>query len=248
MRRPAYLLSLLALVFLFVACGGEDTPTPAATVGPPTAESGQMMVADLVAMADAAWPNVESMRTTSRSSVITTAGDQPFNGSVQDWNRNGNRHIIEFQDGTAVNEQIYADGVIYMRGVFVSAAVAPGLNVNTWIIVDSVAIDPDSQIGVQVTYLTREQANPYGLLSDDLLQTPVHESGRVTVGARSCMLYTFGDEANTGNEIRYEIAIDSGGLPCQVVQRAGDAQNSTLYEFNSGITIEAPLDDATPEP
>lgn len=251
MRRPLHLLSLFVMALLLVACGGEDAPVPTATVGPPTTEPGQMTVADLVARADAAWPNVESMRTTSRSSQITTDGEQPFNGSMQDWTRTGNRHIVEFQDGSAINEQIYADGVIYMRGVFVSAAVAPGLSVNTWIIIDADAIDPDSQIGVQITYLTREQANPYGLLTDDLLQSPVHESGSVTVGTRSCTLYIFGDEANTGNAIRYEIAVDDDGLPCQVVQRAGGSQNSTVYEFNTGITVEAPLEGtpvaATPE-
>ena len=49
-------------------------------------------------------------------------------------------------------------------------------------------------------------------------------------------------ERASGTEIRHELAVDETGLPCQVVQRAGDFQNSTVYEFNTDFTIEAPLE------
>jgi hypothetical protein len=110
------------------------------------------------------------------------------------------------------------------------------------VILDTTVVPADTPVGIQIAFLTREQDDPYGTLTDDLLARPVQEGDTVTVGDRSCTIYTFGDENNTGTEIRYELAVDESGLPCQVVQRAGDIQNSTVYEFNLDITIEAPLE------
>jgi hypothetical protein len=116
------------------------------------------------------------------------------------------------------------------------------LDENTWVILDTTVVPADTPVGIQIRYLTRDQTDPYGDLSDDTLARPVQESGTVTVGSRTCTVYTFGDENDTGTEIRYEMAVDESGLPCQVVQRAGDFQNSTVFEFNTDITIEAPLE------
>lgn len=183
------------------------------------------------------------MRTTSQSGTVPQEGENlAFTGSVQDWTADGDRHLFEFRDGEVVNEQIAVDGIVYMRGQFVSAAVAPELDTTTWVILDTTVVPTDSPVGIQILYLTREQADPYGELTDDLLARPVQKGGTVTVGNRTCTVYTFGDENNTGTEIRYEMAVDETGLPCQVVQRAGDFQNSTVYEFDLDLTIEAPLE------
>lgn len=242
----------MAIVFALVACGSNSPSAPTPTPAPPTAAPGQMTVADVIALAEPAWPNVTTMRTTSESTSSTDGGDaEAFTGSVQDWTVNGDRHIIEFQNGNAINEHIYADGVVYLRGTFVSSAIAPGLDVNTWITVDPASLDADSQAGVQVDYLTRTQLNPYGTLTEDVLGRPVQDEGSIIVRYRTCRLYTFGDESQTGDEIRYEIAVGEDGLPCQVTQRAGDFQNSTVYLYNIDFSVDAPLEGtpvaATPE-
>lgn len=239
-------LNILVVVLLFLtACGSrtEVEPTPAPTEPPPTPAEGQMTLADLVALSEEPWADVTFMRTTSQSGPVPTEGENPpFTGSVQDWTPDGNRQILEFQEGTLVNEHIWADGVVYMRGQFVSSAVAPELDVNTWVILDTEVVPVDTPVGVRIQLLTREQRGPYGELTDDLLVRAVTESGTVTVGSRTCTMYTFGDENETGTEIRYEIAIDESGLPCQVIQRAGGYQNSTVYVFNLDEEIEAPLE------
>lgn len=248
MHRIRPLLSLNALVVVLVfltACGNGDKvePTPAQTEPPPTPAEGQMTVVDLVALSEEPWEDVTFMRTTSQSGPVPTEGENPpFTGSVQDWTSNGNRKLLEFQEGTLVNEHIWADGVVYMRGQFVSSAVAPELDVNTWVILDTEVVPVDTPVGIRIQLLTREQNGPYGELTDDLLSRAVTESGTVTVGSRTCTMYTFGDENETGTEIRYEIAVDESGLPCQVIQRAGGYQNSTVYVFNLDEEIEAPLE------
>lgn len=235
--------TIVILIVVLAACGNGDKAEPTATSAPPTAAPGQLTVGDVVAMAEPAWPDVRSMRTTSQSGQIPREGEQSaFTGSLQDWTADGDRHLIEFENGTAVNEQVFVDGTVYMRGRFVSSAVAPELDQNTWVVLDTTVVPADTPVGIQIQYLTREQTDPYGDLTDDILTRPVQEAGTVTVGSRTCTVYTFGDENATGTEIRYELAVDHIGLPCQVIQRAGDFQNSTVYEFNTDVTIEAPLE------
>lgn len=234
---------LAVLLVLVTACGNSGEAEPTATSAPPTAAPGQRTVGDIIAMAQPAWPDVRTMRTTTQTGAIPREGDQAsFTGSVQDWTANGDRHLIEFEDGTAVNEQIAVSGTVYMRGRFVKSSVAPELDQNTWVILDTSVVPGDTPVGIQIRYLTRNQSDPYGDLTEEILARPVEEAGTVSVGNRTCTVYTFGDENDTGTEIRYEIAIDDAGLPCQVIQRAGDFQNSTIYEFNLTLTIEAPLE------
>lgn len=239
---------LLALMIFLTACGNssdpEATPEPTATEAPPTPAEGQLTVRDLVTMANDAWPSVTTMRITSQSGSIPAADaeEAPLTGTVEDWDADGNLHLLEFQEGTMVNEQIYVDGTIYMRGQFVSSAVAPELDVNTWVILDPQISRGDTPVGFRVRYLTREITGPYGEFTEDTLAQPLNESGKVTVGDRSCTLYSFGDENETGTEIRVEIAVDDSGLPCQIIQRAGDFQNSTVFVFNLETDIAAPLE------
>lgn len=253
-RIPVHFRNLaliLAALTLLTACGsgGTPDPTPVPTnTAIPTAAPGQLTVGDLIAMSAEAWPDVQSMRAVSTSGPIMPEGATPelaqISGSVQEWTRPNNRHILELQGGLPVNEQIYVDGMIYMRGSFVTSAVAPNVGPQTWVTLDDPSVVPaDSPVGIQIAYLTREQTDPYGPLSTDILARPVHESGRATVGDRSCTVYAFGDESNTGDEIHYELSVDEAGLPCQVVMSGGGFQNSTVYVFNADeIVIRAPLE------
>lgn len=247
---PLRIVITVLIAIVLVSCGSDDKPTtPPPPTPPPTAEPGQLTVGDLVTQSEAAWSQVHSLRTTSQSGQIPREGDAPpaMTGSVQDWTTDGDRHVIEFRDGVAINEQIYVDGVIYMRGEIVNSAVAPGIGINTWIILNPDVIPEDTPVGRQVSYLTREQSNPFGPLQPETMVTPVREAGRVTVGDRSCTVYSYGDVNNTGTEIRVEIAVADDGLPCQVVQRTEGFQNSTVYEYNlEGVDILAPTDPATP--
>jgi hypothetical protein len=252
-RQLLFRISSLALVtILLVACstGGDktdETPTPEPTAAPPTAAPGELSVGEVLDRVNTAWSGVESMRVTTFSGTATQTdtGTAVPSGSytVEEWTSPGNRRVAEIFNGTAINEQIYVDGTIYMRGTFVTMAVAPEVGPETWIILDESVVPPDTPVGLRITYLTRESGSPFAGMSPDLLAQPANESGTVRVGDRSCTLYTFGDQGNEGDEIRYELALDENDLPCQVVLRGGDAQNSSVYEFNSDdIRIDAPLE------
>ena len=132
-----------------------------------------------------------------------------------------------------VNEQVYVDGIIYMKGTFVATAVAPEVGRDTWITLDPSVVPADTPVGTRIAYLTREPVSPFSGMAPEILSEPVRESGDVQVAGRTCTLFTFGDPENTGEEIRYEIALDENDLPCQVIQRAGGFQNSSVYEINS---------------
>lgn len=244
------LVSTLILALALVACGNNESDLqPTATSAPPTAEPGQLTVGDLVAQAEEPWAEVKLMRTTSRSGPVPTEGDAPtpITGSVQDWTSDGDRYIVEFQDGSVVNEQLYADGTVYMRGQFVTSAVAPQVDANTWVILNPDVVPADTPVGQRLEYLMRPQETAFGPLTKQTLAQPVTEAGTVTVGERSCTMYTYGDASGSGNELRVEIAVDERGLPCQIIQRAGGQQNSTVYEYDiPGVDVVAPIEEATP--
>jgi hypothetical protein len=237
---------------LLVACGStgsetSDPPTPTATTAPATAAPGELSVGGLFERVNTAWSEVETLRVTSASGAVpqesSSVSPTPQGTyTVEEWSAPNNRRITELLDGTTINEQIYVDDTVYMRGFFVGMAVAPEVGSGTWIILDQNVVEPDTPVGNRVTYLTRDPASPFANMTPDILALPVTESGTVRVGERSCSLYTFGD-ATGESGIRYEIALDENDLPCQVVQRGGGFQNSSVYEINTGdIEIVAPLE------
>lgn len=245
MNRIQTFATIIFVMILLTACGSDSQtePTPEATDVPPTPTEDQLTMRDLVAMSYESFPEITFMRTTSQSGQMPKDGEAPaFTGAVQDWTPNGDRYLAEFQDGSVVNEFYWVDGVVYMKGVFVSSAVAPELDVNTWVILDTEVVPENTPVGERIRYLTRPLDNPYGDLTEETLNEVVTENGTVTINDRTCTLYTFGDEENTGTEIRYEIVIDERGLPCQIIERAGDFQNSTVYVFDIESEIEAPLE------
>lgn len=244
-------LTSIAALFLVACTAGSnesDTPpTPAETTAPASVEPGQLSVGELVERINTAWSDVESLRVTSSSGPVPaeSSASTPAPGgsyTIEEWNAPNNRRITELVEGVVVNEQIYVDGTIYMRGVFVGMAVAPEVGTDTWIILDQDVVPADTPVGARVEYLTREPGSPFDNMSPDMLALPATESGSVRVGDRTCTLYTFGDPGGEGDQIRYEIALDENDLPCQVVQRGGGYQNSSVYEINSGdVEISAPL-------
>lgn len=248
-------LAVSAVVLASCTSGGDADVASAPTVGPTrapaTAAPGQLSVGDLTGRINDAWADVTALRVTSSSGPVpvqTGSGTPAPAGSyaIETWTAPNNRQITEVVDGTVINEQVYMDGVVYMKGIFVGSAVAPEVGSGTWITLDKDVVPRDTPVGNRIAYLTREPASPFARMSDEMLVQPVIESGNVQVGGRTCTLYTFGDPDDEGDAIRYEIALDANDLPCQVVQRAGGFQNSSVYEVNTdGIEIVAP-DDGTP--
>lgn len=252
---PAFnvrIASLALLLIILAACGTSDNDeasTPTET--PQAAAPGEPTVESLVNRINTAWTDVTRLRVTSASGPIpaeTGSGTAVPQGSytVEEWTSPNDRRILEMANDEVVNEQVYIDGVIYMKGAFVGTAVAPEVGPETWVILDASIIPPDTPVGNRVAYLTREGGSPFMGMTPEILSLPVNESGSVQVGGRSCTLYTFGDPGGTGESIRYEIALDENDLPCQVVQRGGGYQNSSVYQINSDdIRIISP-DAGTP--
>lgn len=257
----ARILSLSLIVIVLAGCGPSGTSTStdsqdeeAAARDPiPTAEEGELTVGDLINRVNEAWPGVTSMRVTSTSGPVPTQSDaasspQPQGAvTIEEWVAPNKRRIVELVGGTVTNEQIYVNGIVYMWGMFVGTSVAPEAGTQTWVQVDDIdAVPPDTPVGYRVSYITRGPDMPFSSISEGMRKRPARESGTVKVGGRTCTLYTFVDSTQLGDRIVYELALDDNNLPCQLVQRAGGFQNSSVYEINEpDIQIIAP-DASTP--
>ncbi|HVL25444.1 MAG TPA: hypothetical protein VM450_15250 [Thermomicrobiales bacterium] len=244
-RHLTHVLSLLAVAVLLTACGGggdpEPTPTPAP---PPTAAPGALTVGDLLARVDAAWPQVTSMRVTSTAGPVPTDDATVTSGvetTIEETVAPDSRRIVRQTDGATTDEQVYVGGTVYMYGAFVAGAVAPEVGPGTWITVDPAAVPDDTPVGYQLSYLMRPQGAPFGSISAGMRARPVTDAGQAQVGGRICRVYSFIDATDMGDRVEYELALDEHDLPCQLVQRAGGFQNSSVFEVNvPGLTIVAP--------
>lgn len=260
-RQTFRIITFLSALILLVACGSgsaqdnEQEPTADAPALP-TAEPGELTVDELLDRVEEAWPDVTSMRLSSTSGAIPTDTPvTPTAGTVvtyEEWVAPDSRRVVEEMDGTIINEQIFVDGRVFMWGNFVGTSVAPEVGSSTWVTVDPEVVPDDTPVGYRVTYLTREAGPPFGMVTEQLRQRPVRESGQVQAGGRECTVYTFVDSTQLGERIDFELALDENDLPCQIVQRAGGFQNSTVYEISvPGLEILAPdtptLVSGTPE-
>jgi hypothetical protein len=242
---------LISLVFGCSPGTDEQTPTvpPPSTPAPqPTLAPGQRTVGDLLMGIDAAWPSVTSMRATLSSGPAEPGSEE----SVEPWQSieevilPSSRRVLTITGDVVSDEHVFVDGRVFMRGALVTTAVAPNIGPSTWIAVDPSLVPDTSPVGQQLAYLTSPIQRPFTGVSTQMQTRGTTSLGAITVGNRSCTAYAFVDTTAIGEQIDYELAIDSAGLPCQLVQRAGGFANTTVYEFNDpGITIVAP-DAATP--
>lgn len=255
LSRFSSLLTLGLAAIVLVACSPgsaheSSLPDPnnnESSQEMPTAASGELTVSDLIKRVNAAWPDVTSMRITSISGAVPTENDGESTPepegmvTTKEWVAPNKRRIIEHVDDAVVNEQIYIDGTIYMWGMFVDTSVAPEVGPQTWVTVDPDVVPPDTPVGYRVTYITREPGPPFGTITEDMRNRPVSEAGTVQVEGRSCTVYSFVDTTQLGERINYELALDENDFPCQLVQRAGGFQNSSVYKINDpDIEIIAP--------
>lgn len=255
----ARLLSLGVIVILLVGCSsgsapdtGETESVDVASSNPmPTAAEGELTVGNLLGQVDAAWPKVTTMRATSMSGPVPAEGETQTPVAegmitVEEWSAPNNRRIVELMGDQVVNELVFVAGTVYMWGVFVGTSVAPEVGSDTWVTLDPAVIPPDTPVGYRVSHITREPGAPFGTVSEEMRQRPAKQSGTVQVSGRSCTLYTFIDTTQLGERIDYELALDKESLPCQLVQRAGGFQNSSVYEINDEDIRIIPPDAPTP--
>lgn len=255
------LLSIATAAVLLVSCStgnndDDDNTSSDSAAALPTAADGELTVGELLGEVDAAWSNVTSFRMTSMSGPVPTEGnDTPTPQgpvTIEEWTAPNNRRIVERMGDTITNEQVFVDGKVYMWGTFVGTSVAPEVGPSTWVTLDPSVIPPDTPVGYRVSYITRAGGPPFGSVTEDMRQRPAKEAGTVQAGGRSCTVYTFVDTTQLGEKITYELAIDENNFPCQLIQRAGGFQNSTVYEVNSPdlqiLAPDAPLEvSGTPE-
>lgn len=256
LHQSARFLGLFLVCLTFVACGSgndESTPTPAAqtatTEAAPTAEQGQTTLGELLDRIDAAWSTVESYRITSTSGSAPDASGQSSPNAqktVEEWSAPNNRRIIQYTNDQVTDESVYVNSRVFMYGSFVASAIAPEVGPNAWVVLDPSVIPSDTPVGSRVAFLTRDPANPFADVTGDLRATGIRETGTATIGGRRCTVYAFAGSSEGGEGISYELAIDEGDLPCQLVKHAGSVRESTVYEINPGdVRIIAP-DAGTP--
>lgn len=245
-QRTRGILTIIVVLALAGCTTGSEAPSPTPT--PPAATptdqpASGMTVADLNARVGTAWESVGSYRVISVSSQSDSQQGPPTSYTVESWQAPNERQIQTITDNAVTDDQIYARGVVYMRGAFVASAVSPEVGSDLWVTIEADAVPPDSPLGFRVAYLTRAPGSPFGQLTPDLLQEPVTPSGSVMVGDRRCNIYVFGDATSSGTAIRYEVALDEQDRPCQVVQRAGGIMNSSVWEIEpAGLEVVAPLE------
>jgi hypothetical protein len=243
--RP-WLLVLLVLALVACDSGGNNDPTPSPepTATEPLAP-GQKSVGELIDGMNAAMGSITSARTVfSTKSTDGTPTTSPV--TTEEYIAPDRRRIATSTGSTIVDEQIAIGPAIYMRGSFVTSAVAPMLGTDVWVTVDPALVPSDTPVGNVVAYLTAPFRLPFESVSDSLRGRGVTQGGQVEVAGRTCTTWTFVDTTSFGDKIDYELTIDAQGLPCSLVERAGTIENVTTFEFNvPGLVIVAP-DSATP--
>lgn len=236
----ATIISVAALT----ACtsGSETQPTvvPSTQVTAPTISPGGTSVGSVLDDINLAWDSVESMRTTfwtttgeENIATPTAAGDVTIEVAIGP----DQRHITRLVDGVVVEEQISVEGRVFMKGPIVVAAIAPMVGTDTWVEVDPRGAGTTSAVAAQIAWLLTPVQSPFQAVSEETRALEAFPGDPLTIDGRSCQTWHFG----TVNGIQQELAIDEQGLPCRLIQRAGELANVTLYEVNvPGISIVTP--------
>lgn len=242
-RLVSSLVALIVAVSLLAACSSGDSsdpePTSAPTATLPLAP-GQLALGQLLDGVEVQLATIASARTVFSSQ---TTGGTPTTSPVttEEYIAPDSRRIVTSNGTTVVDEQIAIGPMVYMRGSFVSTAVAPMLGTNIWVNVDHALVPADTPVGNVVSYLTGPYRMPFASISDDMRSRGVTQAGQINIAGRTCTVWTFVDTTSFGDRIDYALAIDGQGLPCSLTERAGTIENLTTFEFNlTGLQIVAP--------
>jgi hypothetical protein len=243
LKHPSILPKIVVVAIFLAACstGSTDptpTPLPSPTAVSPVAEDA-VTVGALVDQVESAWPSVQSMRTTFWSTNGEVGATPMTDGTVtvEEAVLPASRRVRILINGEPADEQVAVDGRVYMKGALVPQVIAPMVDTETWVEVDPGAANGDTPIARQMSYLLSPVVPPFTDLTAATAELPAGPADDVSIGGRTCRVYTFGDAGG----ISYELSIDENDLPCRLVQRAGGHANVTLYEFNApDLAISAP--------
>jgi hypothetical protein len=249
-RLPRLVIPVL-LILLLASCGvgGNNDPDPTVTPQPTATTEvlapGQLSVGQLIDGMATAYGTIGNARTVFvTSSTSGTPTMSPM--TTETWIAPDRRQIVTAVGDQVVDDQIAIGGTVYMRGSFVTSAVAPMIGTDTWVTVDPALVPADTPVGNVVAYLTAPFRLPFANLSDSMRGRGVTAVGQETIAGRACTAYTFVDTTSTGDRIDYRLAIDERGLPCSLTEQVGAIVNTTTFEFDiPDLRIVAP-DSATP--
>lgn len=248
MDRPLlkrlYSVPIMVLIALLLgSCSNDDTgptPTPIPTATAiPTLPPSALTVGAILARVEAAWPSVQSMRSTFWSAEGLVAGTPPPTGmvTVEEVRLPTDRRLVSNSGGMVTDEQIVVDGRIYMKGALVPAAIAPMVDSETWVEVDPAAASTNAPVSMQISYLLSPIVSPFADISAETAALRAAPDGNITIKGRSCQTFTFGDPGG----VSHELSLDAANLPCRFVQSAGGHANVTIYDFNDpDLVIFAP--------
>lgn len=236
-------LTLAIVTILIAGCSSDDSDDPTPTIEPSATvplAPGQLSLGQLLDGIAAEVTTITSVRTVFTSKTTSGApGTSPV--TTEEYIAPDQRRIVTTSGTTVVDEQIAIGSTVYMRGSFVSTAVAPMLGTDIWVNVDPALVPVDTPVGNVVGYLTEPFRMPFATVSNDLRNRGVTQSGQAEVAGRTCTVWTFVDTTSFGDRIEYGLAIDTTGLPCSLTERAGTVENITTFEFNiPGLQIIAP--------
>lgn len=238
-------LTSIVVISLLAACSSDDAadPTPTSTTeieATAPLAPGQLSLGQLLDGIAVEVSTITSARTVFTSqSTGTTPGTSAV--TTEEYIAPDQRRIVTTNGATVVDEQIAIGSTVYMRGSFVSAAVAPMLGTDIWVNVDPSLVPADTPVGNVVGYLTSPFRMPFATVSEDLRNRGVSEAGQAEVAGRTCTVWTFVDTTDFGDRIEYGLAIDAEGLPCSLTERAGTVENVTTFEFDiPDLQIVAP--------
>jgi hypothetical protein len=187
-----------------------------------------------------AWATVQSMQTTFWTSTgddIATSPPTLGEVTIELVIAPDQRQVTRMVDGVVVEEQISIEGRIFMKGQIVVAAIAPMVGTDTWVEVDPRGAGTASAVAAQIAWLVSPVQSPFQTVSNETRNLEALPSEPIEIDGRSCHTWRFGDV----NGIQQELAIDAQGLPCRLIQRAGDHANVTIYQVNpDAATIVIP--------
>lgn len=243
MTRLRLSILVVCLTTLLAGCSSSSDPVeptivPTATALP-TLTPGGTSVGTLLDQVNAAWGSVQSVQTTFWTTETAETDTPPTTGEVTIESSiiPGQRHVVRMVDGVVVEEQIALGGRVFMRGQIVVAAIAPMVGTDTWIEVDPRTATSTSSIAAQVDWLLSPVQSPFASVSDETRSLEAFPGDPIEIDGRTCQTWTFG----LLDGIQQELSLDESGLPCRLIQRAGDFANVTLYAINpAGLTIETP--------
>jgi len=225
------LLAGLAMVSCSTESDAEPTTVPTVGMMVPTISPGGTSVGSILDEINTAWASVRAVRTVFWTAAVGDISDTtPTTGEVtiELAIAPDQRQVIRMVDNVVIEEQVSVGGRIFMKGPIVVAAIAPMVGTDTWVEVDPQGAETTSAVAAQLTWLLSPVESPFGTVSQETRGLEAFPGEAIRIDGRTCNTWQFG----SADGIQQELAVDDQGLPCRLIQRAGEFANITLYEVN----------------